>query len=417
MRNRPLVRVPDRLWAGCERGSAWHGSEGVCARTRANGSTCRSRAIWLVPTTWSSTCSSTVAGSGRSGCTSVGERVGGPWLVAWPRALRGSSTAPPGARRARQRRRVYDAEVRFGDGDAGRRRRPAGCPRHRQVARLAQTFDTASAEQVRPLLDSIERCWPAERRGVDAFPAYGTLLGAVRGGALIGHDSDADLGYVSDHTHPVDVVRESFRLQRSLAAMGYRISRYSGGAFKVDVPRATARCAGSTCSRGFLADGHLHLMGEIRAPFDATWSSRSAPRARGSSSSPRRRTPTACSRRLRPVWRVPDPAYKFETPRADPAPAQRLVPRAPASTRRLGPPLLAARRTAAASREPHELARMLRRAGAGRGGRSSTSAAAAAPTTCGSRARAPCRARLLAPRLRHLRDAPRRRAGASSSPG
>ena len=52
--------------------------------------------------------------------------------------------------------------------------------------------------------------------------------GAVREGRLIGHDSDADLGYVSEHTHPVDVVRESFDLQRSLADMGYSISRYSG---------------------------------------------------------------------------------------------------------------------------------------------------------------------------------------------
>ena len=36
--------------------------------------------------------------------------------------------------------------------------------------------------------------------GVEAFLAYGTLLGAVREGRLLGHDSDADLGYVSRHT-------------------------------------------------------------------------------------------------------------------------------------------------------------------------------------------------------------------------
>ena len=45
--------------------------------------------------------------------------------------------------------------------------------------------------------------------GIEAFPAYGTLLGAVREGRLLGHDSDADLGYVSRRTVPVDVIRES----------------------------------------------------------------------------------------------------------------------------------------------------------------------------------------------------------------
>ena len=93
----------------------------------------------------------------------------------------------------------------------------------------------------------------------------------MRGGRLIGHDSDADLGYVSDHTHPVDVVRESFRLQRALADMGYRISRYSGAAFKVDVVEADGSVRGLDVFGGFLADGNLHLMGEIRTPFRREW--------------------------------------------------------------------------------------------------------------------------------------------------
>ena len=66
--------------------------------------------------------------------------------------------------------------------------------------RMQVTFDTRSAEQVTPLLDSVEDGHRgAARAGVEAFPAYGTLLGAHRDGGLIGHDSDADLGYVSRH--------------------------------------------------------------------------------------------------------------------------------------------------------------------------------------------------------------------------
>ena len=67
------------------------------------------------------------------------------------------------------------------------------------------------------VIDALGRC------GVAAFPAYGTLLGAVRAGKVIGHDNDADVGYISGHTHPVDVIRESFRLQRELCALGFEI--------------------------------------------------------------------------------------------------------------------------------------------------------------------------------------------------
>jgi len=202
-----------------------------------------------------------------------GEASGAGHLVPWPPALR---RFLDGTTRLRLVEHVsgavaYDAEVRLGEGTGriavvNERGLPLGIDKS---LRLAQTFDTRSAEQVAPLLDSIEEVLTALRKaGVDAFPAYGTLLGAVRGGRLIGHDSDADLGYVSDFTHPVDVVRESFRLQRALADMGYRIARYSGAAFKVEVLEADGSVRGLDVFGGFLADGHLHLMGEIRTPFE-----------------------------------------------------------------------------------------------------------------------------------------------------
>ncbi len=169
---------------------------------------------------------------------------------------------------------------------------------------------------MKPLLDSIEEVLGAlKKAGIDAFPAYGTLLGAVREGRLIGHDSDADLGYVSEFTHPVDVVRESFRLQRALADMGYRISRYSGGAFKVDVVEGDGSVRGLDVFGGFLADGNLHLMGEIRTPFEREWifplgtctlEGRELPAPAN--------TDEFLAATYGPGWRVPDPAYKFETP-------------------------------------------------------------------------------------------------------
>jgi hypothetical protein len=252
-----------------------------------------------------------------------GEQRGGSYLVRWPAALRrflhGTTRLQLVAHVTGDT--VYDEEVRLGEavGDqriavVNDRGLPLGIDKS---LRLAQTFDTRSPEQVAPLLDSIEEVLTAlHTAGVEAFPAYGTLLGAVRGGRLIGHDSDADLGYVSEHTHPVDVVRESFRLQRALADMGYSIQRYSGAAFKVEVLEADGSVRGLDVFGGFLADGRLNLMGEISTPFEREWIF-----PLGTTTLEGRELPAPANTdefltaTYGPGWRVPDPAYKFQTPR------------------------------------------------------------------------------------------------------
>ncbi len=67
------------------------------------------------------------------------------------------------------------------------------------------------------------------------------------------------------------MIRESFRLQRALVGLGYRITRYSALAFKVDVDEGDGVVRGLDVFGGFLMDGHLHLMGEIREPFEESW--------------------------------------------------------------------------------------------------------------------------------------------------
>ncbi len=249
-----------------------------------------------------------------------GVKQGAGYDVPWPPALRrflDGHTRLQVAEHVAQRV-VFDEEVHLGSGEdriavVNDRGLPLGIDKS---LRLAQTFDTRSAEHVAPLLDSIEEVLGAlKKAGIDAFPAYGTLLGAVRGGKLIGHDSDADLGYVSRHTHPVDVIRESFALQRALADMGYAISRYSGGAFKVDVQEGDGSIRGLDVFGGFLREGYLFLMGEIRTPFREEWIF-----PLGTTTLEGRELPAPANTdeflkaTYGPSWRVPDPAYVFETP-------------------------------------------------------------------------------------------------------
>jgi hypothetical protein len=213
---------------------------------------------------------------------------------------------------------LFSETVRFGAGE-GRIAvvNPAGRPMSLDKSlKLVETFDTRDAAHVEPLLDAIEEVLGALKRvGVDAFLAYGTALGAIRDGGLIGHDSDADLGYVSDHDHPVDVIRESFRIQRALTDMGYRVTRYSAVALKVHVAESDGLDRGLDVFGGFMRDGMLYLMGEIAVPFKREWI---FPLGTATLEGREFPVPADTDRFLTatygPTWRVPDPAYKFTTP-------------------------------------------------------------------------------------------------------
>lgn len=244
----------------------------------------------------------------------------GARLVPWPQAIRkfleGTTRLTLTVHESGQV--VHDAEVTLGAG-AGRIAvvNDFGQPLSLDKSlRLVQTFDSRSEENVRPLLDAIDQVLAGLKdAGIDAFLAYGTLLGAVRNGRLIGHDSDADLGYVSKYEHPVDAIGESFRVQRALVAAGYRITRYSGLAFKVDVVESDGHVRGLDVFGGFMSDGYLYLMGEIRTPFRPSWVT---PLGRTTLEGREFPVPADTDRFLAATygrsWRVPDPAFHFATP-------------------------------------------------------------------------------------------------------
>jgi hypothetical protein len=210
-------------------------------------------------------------------------------------------------------------EIRLGDQDeriavVDGQGRPLALDKYN---RISTTFDTRDEEQVKPLLDSTEEVLRAlHEAGVEAFPAYGTLLGAIREQDLIGHDNDVDLGYISRHRHPLDVIRESFRLQRRLREQGYAVDRYSAAAFKVDVVEADGGVRGLDVFGGYFLDGRLYLMGEIGTPFEEDWifplgTCTLAGRTLPAPARPEKLLEATYG----PGWKVPDPAFHFATPR------------------------------------------------------------------------------------------------------
>jgi hypothetical protein len=243
--------------------------------------------------------------------------------VAWPGALRKflDGNTRLSVTEHVSGRVLFDRDVTFGDSAeriqvVGKTGAPISLDKSN---RISPTFDTRSTADVLPLLRAIETVLDAiGSAGIEAFVAYGTLLGAVRQQKFLGHDSDADVAYVSDARDPVDVVRESFRLQRAVHDRGFRTYRYSGAAFRIDVVEGDGVVRGLDVFAGFIdetPDGdRLYLMGEIGTDFRREWIYPLTTCTLEGHTFP---APAVPERWLEaaygPSWEVPDPAFKFST--------------------------------------------------------------------------------------------------------
>lgn len=245
---------------------------------------------------------------------------GGERFFAWPgqlrRFLNGSVTVALCSPVDGEEWASTDVVLGTGEGTIAvvdRHGNPLGLDKSMRMSRL---FGSRDADAMTPLLDALEEVLEAlEKVGVRPFVAYGTLLGAVRDGDFIGHDSDADIGYVSAFESPAEAVRESFDLQRKLQDMGYPVHRYSGLGLKVLVKENDGGLRGLDVFGGFQRDGMLYLMGEVGHPFRDEWL---YPRTTAPLAGRDVPVPAEPDRLLEAMygehWRVPDPAFKFTTP-------------------------------------------------------------------------------------------------------
>jgi hypothetical protein len=87
---------------------------------------------------------------------------------------------------------------------------------------LSKKLDTAWQRRVMTQVGRVSE-FVADRFGYAPFFVYGTLLGAVREGGVIGHDSDLDLAYVSTFSSGADAARELRDIAFALIENGYRV--------------------------------------------------------------------------------------------------------------------------------------------------------------------------------------------------
>ena len=192
-------------------------------------------------------------------------------LVPWPEMLKPylNGKAEVRVRSLESAEVLFDDVVALGDGigpvvlvDGEGRPLTVTKTKHLSGAMFADATAGERTSLVDALVESLDFM---RSRGHDAFLAYGNLLGAVRDGKLIGHDDDADIAYVSETLHPVDLMLESFRIEREFQAAGWETHRLSGGTFKLIVALPTGLRIGIDVFASFYFQGLLHMMPAVAA--------------------------------------------------------------------------------------------------------------------------------------------------------
>lgn len=182
--------------------------------------------------------------------------------------------------------------------------------------RLSRMFDGASGTKKRSVVKAAQHAIDdLTAAGVPSFLAFGCLLGAVREGRLIAHDSDADVAYLSNATHPFDVIVESLRLERQMLENRWRTRRLSGADFKLFFDHRDGTTIGIDVFGGFHHDGAFYLMPSVQGDLP-----RSALLPVGTVllEGVEVTAPADPEALLEvtygPHWRVPDPSFKFAPP-------------------------------------------------------------------------------------------------------
>lgn len=252
-----------------------------------------------------------------------GRPAAGGVLVPWPGVLR-----PHLSGRGRVRVTdaagddvLYDDEVGLGAGEGTLA--VVDAAGHRlsvdKVGHLARSF-AATDEGVRDeILAGTRRAIEdlREHAGVAAYLNYGALLGAVREGRMLAHDSDTDLCYLSEHTSPADIVLESYRITRAMRARGWRVLRMSGGDVKLLLPLSDGRVCHIDVFSAFHIDGTFYQFGNRSGRLPRAAIEPFSTITLHGHEFPAPRDPEAMLAFLYgPGWRSPDPSFKYADPPA-----------------------------------------------------------------------------------------------------
>ena len=247
----------------------------------------------------------------------------GRLIAPWPKALRRylDGTAVVVVRDTVSGTVIASAEHVFGD-DPSRLVSVTDKGGHPLVldkyGRLTRPLSAERAEDRDDFLAQVDALMTTlkDDAGVASFVTYGTLLGAVRDGKLIGHDNDVDIAYLSEHSDPVDVVREAFRIERVLTEKGWVVRRGSGTRVNVRITQPDGSIRFVDVFTAHWVDGVFYMPSDtgFRVPREAILPLSTVEIHGRAMPAPADPEPLLAAT-YGPGWATPDPSFKYETPR------------------------------------------------------------------------------------------------------
>ncbi len=252
-----------------------------------------------------------------------GHPVSGGLLVEWPPVLRRflNGTVRVQVANVAGTRVLLDAELVLGDGADGARIDVVDAQGHPlaidKVGHLCRAFEDTEDGVRAEILTGTRRALDDLRGacGVEAYLNYGALLGAVRDGAMIAHDSDTDVCYLSRHTSPADIIAESYRIQRTLLGLGWNLLRMSGGDIKLLLPLSDGRVCHIDIFVAFRVGETFYQLGNRSGVLPESAILPVSTITLHGVDFPAPADPEAMLAFIYgPQWRVPDPSFKYADP-------------------------------------------------------------------------------------------------------
>jgi hypothetical protein len=247
-----------------------------------------------------------------------GTRARGGWRVRWPELLEKRLTGTTRVRLDRDGDTLYDESVAFRGGtEPLELRDPLGHPLAiDKMGHLTRVFSETDGSTVAQVVEGSRKALADLRaEGFDAHLSYGCLLGAVRTGHMIGHDSDADLAYYSAYTTPVDIIRESFAMERAMRRRGWRLVRMSGADLKLFHKLDDGRDVQIDIFGAFHVNGVFYELGARSGQLPRSAVTPVSSVTLEGVELPAPADPEAVLAFLYgPSWRVPDPAFQAVDP-------------------------------------------------------------------------------------------------------
>jgi SAM-dependent methyltransferase len=184
--------------------------------------------------------------------------------------------------------------------------------------RFGQPFDTLDRSVLDHYMDQVEEVLAVLRDecGLPGYVAWGSLLGALRGGRLIGHDVDVDLAYVSQHDSPADITRESFQVEAALRRHGWQVRRENMGFLALFLDQADGSKRNLDVFTSFVTDGWLYVVHDVRTRLPMSALLPLGEVELEGRTLPAPADPEALmTAAYGPGWRTPDPSFKYEIKR------------------------------------------------------------------------------------------------------